>query len=226
MSILLKSILMETVRVDLSIRPLIMVGGSLALDFANTVDDPGGPAHFDHLQDSTRLLIWARTVELLSDEQHDRLAVLAQDRPALAAASLRRAQLLRRTVQFVFGAIADEQPIPEQPWRDLRRSIANGIGHAELTPRHDEVDLAWEVASLDAVIWPVAYAAHELLTGGQLGRIKRCAACPWLYVDHSKNSSRRWCSMDDCGKAVKMRRYVERRAARRRKGELDEPGRV
>jgi predicted RNA-binding Zn ribbon-like protein len=74
----------------------------------------------------------------------------------------------------------------------------------------------WSTGNLDAVLWPVAYSAHGLLTGSTLGRVKRCAACPWLYVDQSKNASRRWCTMDDCGKNAKMRRYVERRAAKRR----------
>ncbi|HWJ52701.1 MAG TPA: ABATE domain-containing protein [Propionibacteriaceae bacterium] len=209
---------METVRIDSPHRPLLVVAGNLALDFANTVDDPGGPNHFDHIHDMPRLLTWARSIGLLSDQLYDDLAALVQSRPAIAAASLRRAHSLRRTVQAVFGAIADDQPIPEQPWRDLRQSIAEAIGHAELTADHDEAHLAWDTTSLDTVTWQAAYAAHELLTGGQLSRIKRCAACPWLYVDHSKNSSRRWCTMDDCGKAEKMRRYVERRAARRGAG--------
>ena len=213
MSSPVKCLLMETL--DLPVRPLYVVAGNLALDFANTVDDPTGPARFDHIQDIPRLLSWARNIKLISDQQHDQLAELARSRPTVAAASLRRAHLLRRTVQLVFGAIADGRPIPEQPWRDLRRSTAEAIAHADLTTEHDQVRLAWDGASLDAVTWPVAYAAHELLTGGQLGRVKRCAACPWLYVDQSKNSSRRWCTMDDCGKNEKMRRYVERRAARR-----------
>jgi predicted RNA-binding Zn ribbon-like protein len=208
--------LVETVQLKVPIRPLPVVAGNLALDFANTVDDPTGPARFDHIQDMPLLLTWARNVEVLTDTRHDELAGLARSQPNTAAASLRRAHALRRTVQAVFGAIADGQPIPEQPWRDLRRSIAEAISHADLTAEADRVRLAWDGASLDALIWPVAYAAHELLTGGQLRRVKRCAACPWLYVDQSKNSSRRWCNMDDCGKHEKMRRYVERRAARRR----------
>ena len=207
---------METFRANLPVRQLHVVGGNLALDFANTVDYPDGHPHFDHIQDIPRLLSWARTVDLLSDSQHDELAVLLGDGSAVAPAGLRRAYALRRSVQSVFGAIADDQPLPEAPWRDLRRSIAEAIGHADLRADHDQVRLVWGGASLDAVTWPVAYATHELLTGGQLGRVKRCAACPWLYVDHSKNSSRRWCTMDDCGKSEKMRRYVERRAARRR----------
>ena len=62
----------------------------------------------------------------------------------------------------------------------------------------------------------VAVAAYDLLTGGQLHRVKHCAQCHWLFLDRSKNGSRRWCSMEDCGASVKMRRYVARRAARRR----------
>ena len=213
---------METVLVDSPLRPLLVVAGNLALDFANTIDDPGGPNHFDHIQDMPRLLAWARNIGVLSDQRYDELAALVQSQPTVAAASLRRAHNLRRTVQAVFGAIVDDQPIPEQPWRDLRRSIAESIGHAELTGDDDEVQLAWHAAGLDTVAWQAAYAAHELLTGGQLSRIKRCAACPWLYVDHSKNSSRRWCTMDDCGKAEKMRRYVERRAARRGAGTVEQ----
>jgi predicted RNA-binding Zn ribbon-like protein len=217
---------METLEVDLPRRPLYVVAGNLALDFANTVDDPGGPNHFDHIQNISRLLSWARNVKVLSEQGYDDLAALAQSRPSVAAASLRRAAVLRHSVQLVFGAIADGQVIPEPSWRDLRRSIAASVSQAALRADHNQVRLVWDIASLDAVTWPIGYAAHELLTGGQLGRIKRCAGCHWLYVDHSKNSSRRWCTMDDCGKAVKMRRYVERRAARRQTGVLDEPGRM
>lgn len=207
---------METLQLAVPVRPLPVVAGNLALDFANTVDDPNGPARFDHIQDLPLLLTWARTAQLVSQPEYEELAALARDQPVVAASGLRRAHALRRAVQSVFGAIADGEHIPEQPWRDLRRMVADAIGHAELIGDEAHVELVWPPRGLDAVLWPIAYAAHELLTGRALGRVKRCDACPWLYVDQSKNSSRRWCTMDDCGKQVKMRRYVERRAAKRR----------
>ena len=46
---------------------------------------------------------------------------------------------------------------------------------------------------------PVAHAAVQLLTAGELDRIKVCGGCRFLFIDESKNRSRRWCSMDDCG---------------------------
>jgi predicted RNA-binding Zn ribbon-like protein len=51
----------------------------------------------------------------------------------------------------------------------------------------------------------------ELLTAGPLDRLKLCGGCRWLFLDRSKNRSRRWCSMEHCGTAAKMRRYTGRR---------------
>jgi predicted RNA-binding Zn ribbon-like protein len=64
-------------------------------------------------------------------------------------------------------------------------------------------------------LWPVVYGAAELLTAADLSRVKQCAGCPWLFLDRSKNGSRRWCSMEDCGTHAKIVKYVARRAARR-----------
>jgi len=65
------------------------------------------------------------------------------------------------------------------------------------------------------VLSPVVHAAVELLTSGPLDRVKACAGCHWLFVDESKNRSRRWCTMEVCGTNEKVRRYLARRAAGR-----------
>jgi predicted RNA-binding Zn ribbon-like protein len=80
----------------------------------------------------------------------------------------------------------------------------------------------WDPGSgLLAPLWPVVAAAVELLTHGTTGPIKSCGACRFLFIDHSKNGSRRWCSMDDCGKAAKIARYLQRRSDARGQ---EEPG--
>jgi predicted RNA-binding Zn ribbon-like protein len=62
----------------------------------------------------------------------------------------------------------------------------------------------------------LALAAVELLgDAGELARLRRCDACCWLYLDHSRGRGRRWCSMADCGGEAKKRRYIEKRRARR-----------
>jgi predicted RNA-binding Zn ribbon-like protein len=94
---------------------------------------------------------------------------------------------------------------------ELRPFVSGALEHAELVGLRP----VWRYETVDSPLWPVALAAYELLTGPRAGRIKRCAGCPWLFLDQSKNGSRRWCSMEICGTNQKVRLYVSRRAARR-----------
>jgi predicted RNA-binding Zn ribbon-like protein len=185
-------------------RPLLIVGGHLALDFANTVDDPGGPADFDHLGDIDRAVAWAQHYALLKPPAH-----------AGTTADLRRLHRLRNAIQAGFTAVAHGAPFPDTAWRELRQAVADAVAHADLAAAPGRVRLSWAGGGLDSVGPAVAQAAYALLTGDQLVRVKLCAGCHWLFLDQSKNGSRRWCSMEDCGTSAKMRRYVARRAARR-----------
>jgi predicted RNA-binding Zn ribbon-like protein len=106
--------------------------------------------------------------------------------------------------------------MPPTLWADLRRFVTEAQAHAQLAPADHGYELTWPVtARLDALLWPIALAALELLTSPQLARVKKCAGCPWVFVDQSKNLSRRWCAMNDCGTHEKIRRYVSRRAAKK-----------
>jgi predicted RNA-binding Zn ribbon-like protein len=206
-------LLMETLPVEH--RPLLIVGGNPALDLANTVDAPGLRTEFDHLQHPATALAWAERAGLIDDRQRSELARYADRLPDLAVSELRRLHRLRRAVEEVFGAIADRTDIPETGWAALRRAAGEAVAAAVPDRRGDHVHPTWDLATLEALSRPLAYAGWDLLTSGPLGRVKRCPACPWIYLDQSKNGSRRWCAMDDCGKAVKMRRYVAKRAAAR-----------
>jgi predicted RNA-binding Zn ribbon-like protein len=70
---------------------------------------------------------------------------------------------------------------------------------------HDSPDL-------DRVLWPAVVSAAELLTSDDLGRVRECASerCAWLFLDRSKNQSRRWCDMTVCGNRSKARRHYSR----------------
>lgn len=49
------------------------------------------------------------------------------------------------------------------------------------------------------------------------GRVRECAdpGCPVVYLDESRNRSRRWCSMDSCGARAKAATYYRRHRASR-----------
>ncbi|MCL4370559.1 MAG: CGNR zinc finger domain-containing protein [Chloroflexi bacterium] len=62
------------------------------------------------------------------------------------------------------------------------------------------------------MLWPVARSAGELLTSSELGRVRKCAGypCGRLFLDTSRNQSRRWCDMKSCGNLAKARRHYAR----------------
>src|SRR5258706_243420 len=65
-------------------------------------------------------------------------------------------------------------------------------------------------AALDHLLGPIARSAANLLTRDELlYHVSHCGGdnCGWLFVDSSKNHSRRWCDMRDCGNRAKVRRH-------------------
>lgn len=192
------------------IRELPIVTGQLALDFANTVDDPDGPNRYDHIGTYAGLLRWAVRVDILP-------ATRAQELYEAGSPSLRAAHALRHVLTETFGGIASGQPRADEHWSGLRPFVTDSYRHSDLVPQENSYAMRWPDDRPDAVLWPVARAAADLLTAPALGRLKRCGGCPWVFLDRSRNGSRRWCSMEDCGTHAKMQRYVTKRAARNAK---------
>lgn len=196
------------------IEGLLVVGGDLSLDFVNTVD--GEPA-FDHLQSYEGLVAWGQHVGVVSEEDVHRLLREAKERPSDAEAAHARALELRGVIYETFSAIARGERPSSENLEALRREECKVLARASLVPVQDS--FAWEWSGetdAGSLLGPVVHAAVELLTRGRLDRVKACAACHWLFLDLSKNKSRRWCSMEVCGTNEKIRRYVSRRAAGRR----------
>lgn len=199
-------------------RELPIVGGHLALDLANTVDNPAGPTRHDHLTGYDDLLTWSLRAGTVTDDQAARLRRRAARRRADAAATLQRAHALRDALNDTFGAVADGSGDPASHWPRLRPSVADAAAAVTLQTDPDPHRWSWPQSDdLAAPLHPVAYAAADLLVSKDLHRVKRCAGCPWLFLDRSRNHSRRWCDMADCGTVQKMQRYVARRSTARRR---------
>lgn len=195
-------------------RALPVVAGDPALDFANTVDDPGGREEFDHVADYRSLLGWSVRRGLLPEAAALGLDTRARRDPAAAGAVVTRAADLREALNDTFGAVVDHQT-PDGGWRRLWPYVAEALERASIPATTPPLTLTWDFAELDSPLWAVAEAAGRLVTAPVLGRLKRCGNCPWLFLDSSKNGSRRWCSMEICGTSVKVQRYTARRAERR-----------
>lgn len=202
------------------LRDLRIVGGDLALDFCNTVDgEPGGESGVDHLAGYRGLVQWGAKVGVVGHEGAERL--LGREGSPETLAALERAHGLRDLLSRIFLSLSEGRKPSVDDLAALasaeRKSLASavlagtpGTGYGWRWP--DERDG-------DTLLGPIVHAAVKLLASDRLGRLKSCTDCHWLFLDQSKNRSRKWCTMEICGTHAKMRRYVARRAARR-----DAPG--
>jgi predicted RNA-binding Zn ribbon-like protein len=183
-------------------------GSHLALDFANTVSGRNTPPMTDHLATYADLVEFARQTELVPGAEAQRLTRLGEQRSEAAAGVLAEAVALREALYWIFRAAA-EAATPRAG--DI--AVLNAH-HARF--RLDE-HFQWEWSArphgLDACLGPIVRAAIELLTSDRRNRISLCAAdtCRWLFLDASKNHSRRWCDMAVCGNREKARRFHGRR---------------
>jgi predicted RNA-binding Zn ribbon-like protein len=113
----------------------------------------------------------------------------------------------------IFRAIADGSAPPAAALRRMQLTYVEALANGQLLGDAQGCAWSWDSGSgLLAPLWPVVAAAVELLTNGPTDHIKPCGACRFVFIDQSKNGSRRWCSMDDCGKAAKIARYLQRRS--------------
>jgi predicted RNA-binding Zn ribbon-like protein len=202
-----------------SVSNLRLDGGHLALDFVNTLAGllVAAPNPWDEfLNDYGDLLRWSQLTGVLDDADAERLSRLSRRRPADAASVLSDALDLRGLLDRIFRSIAEGDSPTERDLARLRDEVRPALEHGRLTRHGNAFEWSWpEPTEFDAPLWPLAYAAVELLTSGQLERVRCCGRCRWLFLDESRNRSRRWCSMEECGTAVKKERYVARRRARR-----------
>jgi predicted RNA-binding Zn ribbon-like protein len=202
------------------IERLRVVGGNLALDFVNTVEgEPEEDPGFESLRSYEDLVAWGHRVGVLSEGRSLRLLREARERSSEAEATHARALELRDDLYELFRAVAGGMGPSPGSLEALRRAESEALSRARLAPGEGSFIWEWpDDTDLAGVLWPVVHAATELLTSGPLDRVKACAACRWLFVDESKNRSRRWCTMEVCGTHEKVRRYLERRAAKRKRG--------
>ncbi|WFF03772.1 ABATE domain-containing protein [Micromonospora sp. WMMD964] len=192
-----------------------LVGGSLALDFVNTrTGPPAGSPDDDVLTGYLDLIAWGAYAGALSAPEATALRRLAHDDPGASEAAFTRSLRIRDDLDEVFRAVAADRSPSVSVLARLRDDEADALGHARLE-RGRTFSWSWrDDQTLARPLWPVVHSAVQLLTTGTLGRIKGCAGCRFLFVDESKNRSRRWCSMDDCGTSEKIRRYVAARRTR------------
>jgi len=192
------------------VQAMELVGGDVCLDFVNTASgrEHGVPEE-EKLRAYEDLVMWAERVDLVGGERARRLRRAAAASPAEAAAVVESARELREVIHRVFST-------PEPSRADvavLGAWAGRAAAERRLVPAEEGYAFGWpESDALEQVLWPVALSAAELLTSEDRVRVKECAGetCDWLFLDMSRNRSRRWCDMKECGNRAKARRFYRK----------------
>jgi predicted RNA-binding Zn ribbon-like protein len=199
----------------LKLQNLNLKTGRLCLDFANTLDWHASKHPIETLNSYADLMAWARDVGLLSDRTAQQLAREANRHPAEAAATLEKARVVREVTYEIFVAVAHGGVPRPSDIAALNGTLADLLSKSRLTRTNGGFDWNWggDETALDQMLWWVIRSATDLMTSDELQRVGQCAdehGCGWLFLDTSKNRTRRWCAMKDCGNRAKARRYYKR----------------
>lgn len=192
------------------------IADRVSLDFHNTASWAGDDVVGDEaLKSFPDIVLWCREAGLLEATQSDDLVKASLDHPVRAEEVVAEARRIRGTIHLLFGAVADDCPVPEAAVESLNGMLARLPLRLQSDKGDGLFEWDWQVDSehIDGILWPVIWDAATLLRDRDaLQRVKSCAGarCGWLFLDTSRRGNRRWCDMADCGNRAKVRRFHER----------------
>jgi predicted RNA-binding Zn ribbon-like protein len=192
-----------------------LTGGLLCLDFANTVDDRTEVHPQELLNSYNDLVSWSEQAHVLTEQEAQRLLEKAARRPSEASRVLKRAIAIRETIFRIFKAVAEDASPEDEDLVSLSAAVADVQNHAQIVLKANGFIWDWAgiAGDLDRMLWPIVRSAADFLTSDELDTVRVCASdsCNWLFLDTSKNHSRRWCNMKSCGNREKARRFYSRK---------------
>jgi predicted RNA-binding Zn ribbon-like protein len=185
----------------------------LCLDFSDSVDWRTSDHAKDQLVSYAKLLEWSREHGILDAKQEAALSRGTSE--AESARVMADAFRLRDSIYRMFSAIAHKRKADPDDLGILNQYLTRGLPRLRVAEGGDSYAWDWGgPTSPDMMLYPIAASAAGLLTSGNLGKVRECAneeeGCGWLFLDHSKSQTRRWCSMEGCGNRMKFRTYYDK----------------
>jgi predicted RNA-binding Zn ribbon-like protein len=186
-------------------------GGRLCLGHVNTVLWRRSAEPEEKLTSYAELVRYVARAGWL--DSADELIAIADTHPRRAGRALERALSLRELLFGLFSELAaGRQPEPAA-LASLNELLAESMSHLRLSPTTDGFEAGWEPHhDLDLPVWQVTTSAGALLASDDLARLKQCPGerCGWVFVDESRNQSRRWCDPTMCGNRARVRAHYQR----------------
>ena len=201
-------------------REFDLSGGVLCLDFANTVSQRKiADQTRDNLPGYDDLVFFAVASGVVMPQFAGEILEQSEQKPRERDRVFQAAMNLREAIYRVFAAIANSRAARRKDLKLIEEFASEAAKHRQLTATGGSYAWRWKRNKDEAlayVVWPIAQSAAELLTSDQLKKVRECDArtCAWLFLDESRNHSRRWCDMGVCGNRQKARRHYRKSSQR------------
>lgn len=168
---------------------------ALVVDFVNTRDLEEGT---DAIADPGLLADW------IAERTGDYLPTPDEEGHARTLALRKSLRALLRANNGIEAADGELQPLREAAERSRYRTAIASDGSLSLAPARSDLT-GFEARLL--------LALERLQSHGAWPRLKACTddRCRWAFFDATRNRSRTWCSMEECGNRAKTQRYRARR---------------
>jgi predicted RNA-binding Zn ribbon-like protein len=184
----------------------------LGIDFANTVAYRGSKPE-DSLHNLADLFTWLRTAKALPEPLVATLPRLIASAQIDETLLFNEIISLRETGYRLLNAVAAPSAMPSGDLQRLNHALAEAPARVSLA--HSDNLIGWRIETQPTaagILAPVLWSTADLLAGPDSARLRACAnpQCLWLFLDDSKNGTRRWCSMQACGNRAKAHRHYQR----------------
>jgi predicted RNA-binding Zn ribbon-like protein len=214
-----------------------LVGGHPALDLVNSVAPrlPAGGEHVEFLPGPAEMLAWAHRAGVVDQAGMTAVEAAWAAHPGGGMPAWRALLDIREALYDALIARLDERaPGTTDSAAAMERLVlhwsAAAARSALVPPVERGAAARLVVGTVPALVVPdrLAFLAVELLRTVDLVQVRVCplaeGGCGWLFLDRSRNGSRRWCSMEDCGAQAKARRLNDRRRSQRATGKSLDDG--
>ena len=196
--------------------PFLFVGNLLCLDFLNTEPVREG-VRVDLLVSFEDLARWLEAAGQLQPGAA-RTAAMRWGGSAEGRKTLREAKRLRAALRAMAERLAAGKPVGDDVVRTINRVLASRPAYARLVRNSTGYAARLEPVTRGPLqlLAPVAESAAWLLEHGEVSLVRQCEGnqCVLLFYDTTRNKSRRWCSMEECGGRAKAAAYYRRTRAR------------
>lgn len=194
------------------IKSISLDGGAPCLHFINTVHNWVDEVVPDYLLSPIDIVAWAQKAGILGGVLIKALESWTISNPKRAEHDLKRAKALRALMQRIFYAISQQKKVNPADLQIFNEYLSDLLPAIRLKASQGTFVEEWSYSGkgFDRILAPVVKDAYDLLLSDKLDRIKNCPSCGWIFLDTSKNSSRRWCSMKACGSNAKALEWYYR----------------